>query len=85
MGKGFYIVVPVSMNGTFSVTHPLSYQVGTPGFSSLVKRPERKAANSCASGGEVKNAWSSSSIPRTTSERIVQWGSGTTSLLLGII
>jgi hypothetical protein len=66
------MVVPVSMNGTFSVTHPVLYPVGTRGFPSLVELSERKASNSCPFSGEVKNAWSSSSIPLATSERSVQ-------------
>jgi hypothetical protein len=48
---------------TGSGTHPLSYPMGTTGFSSGVKRPGRKPDHSPPTSTEVNKTWNYTSTP----------------------
>jgi hypothetical protein len=52
---------------TGSVAHPASYPRGTSALSLRVRRPGHEANHSPLSCAEIKNAWSYTSIPNTSS------------------
>jgi hypothetical protein len=52
---------------TGSGAHPASYPMGTGALSPGVKRPSREAEHSSLFSAEVKNGWSYTSTPHTSS------------------
>jgi hypothetical protein len=66
-GAGNFSLHHLIQNG--SGAHPASYAMGTRGFSLGLKQPGLEADHSPPSSAEVKNAWSYTSIPNTSSRR----------------